>query len=99
MKKIIKPRGSGKTAELIKMSHDTWTYILTADRKRADWLANFAWNELKIDIPNPVSLEEFLNGGRGLGFCKNVLIDDADDLLQMLMGKINILAITMTEGD
>lgn len=34
MKKIIKPRGAGKTTELIKLSHDTWTYILVTNAKR-----------------------------------------------------------------
>lgn len=99
MKKIIKPKGTGKTTELIKLSHDTWTYILVADRKRADWLADFAWNKLKIDIPNPVSVEEFIRAGRSLGYCKSVLIDDADDVLQKLIGHVNIAAITMRDGD
>ena len=34
MKKIILPRGKGKTTELIKLSADTQKYILVADRNR-----------------------------------------------------------------
>jgi len=99
MKKIIKSKASGKTTELIQMSHDTWTYILVVDRKRADWIADYACNVLKIDIPNPVSIEEFINAHRSLGYCENVLIDDADEVLQKLIGKVNIMAITMRDSD
>lgn len=99
MKKIIKPKGAGKTLELIQMSHDTWSYILVADRKRADWLANYAWNELKIDIPNPVALSEYLECGCKTGYVKGILIDDADDVLRTLCQNNNLIAITMRDGD
>lgn len=78
---IYEERGSGKTTKLIQMSHDTWTYIVTTDRKRADYIFRMA-RDLGIDIPNPVSWDECKRDMFEGSFIKKILIDDADDLLK-----------------
>lgn len=98
MKKIIKPKGTGKTTELIKLSHDTWTYILVTDSGRQRFLSKLA-KELKIDIPYPVTVLELEHSRSGLCHLKNILIDDADDVLEELLGSLNIAAITMRDGE
>lgn len=94
MKKIIKPRGTGKTIELIKLSNELWNYIMCLDRKRADEVFAMA-NKLEIDIPNPFTFEEFINHKYG-PYCRGFLFDDLDLILQR-MTKIPINAITMTK--
>lgn len=95
---IYRERGDGKTTELIHRSHDTWTYIITVNRKRADAIAKMA-RELGVDIPNPISWEECRkNMFRGT-FIRNILIDDADDLLKEIFFTVQIDAITMTKNE
>lgn len=56
MKVLIRPRGRGKTTELIKESYGNQTYILTLNRKRADDI-NRQTERMGLYIPNPVTLE------------------------------------------
>ena len=93
MEIIIKPPCTGKTTELIKKSAETWTYIVTADRNRADHVAKMA-KDMGIDIPHPIGFNDFLEC-RMRTPVKEVLIDDADDCLRYLFGRVNISAITM----
>ena len=96
MKKIIRPRQSGKTSELIRMSEQTQTYIVTPTMARAKITAQMA-QELGHNIPFPVSLAEYLRSGFRGTFIKHILIDDADDVLQELFREVQIDAITMTD--
>ena len=96
MEKIILPKGAGKTTKLIQMSHDTWTYILVANEKRQKYLATFA-KELGINIPYPVTLENYMGAGFRNSSIKKILIDDADDVLRTLFGNLEIVAITMRQ--
>lgn len=93
---IYKEHGEGKTTELIHRSHDTWTYIVTANRKRADYVLRKA-REMGIDIPNPISWEECRNNMFRGSFIRNILIDDVDDLLQEIFCTVQIDAITITK--
>ena len=96
MEKIILPRGEGKTTKLIQMSHDTWTYILVVDGKRQREVTNLA-RKMEIDIPYPVTLEDYLRSRFHGSFIRRILIDDADDVLKALFPNLEISAITMTE--
>ena len=96
MEKIILPRGEGKTTKLIQMSHDTWTYILVVDGKRQREVANLA-RKMEIDIPYPVTLEDYMRSRFHGSFIRRILIDDADDVLKALFSNLEISAITMTE--
>lgn len=98
MKKIIKKRGEGKTTELIKISHDTNTYILVGDRNRQSEVARMA-HEMGLHIPYPVTIEDYLKTHFRGSFIKNILIDDADYVLSHIFYTVTIDAITMTEGE
>lgn len=95
MEKIIKPRQTGKTTDLIEISEKTGIYILTADRKRAECVFRLA-QEQKRNIPFPVTLWEYQQNGFRGSFINHILIDDADAVLQELFGTIRIDALTMT---
>lgn len=99
MKVLIRPRQRGKTAELIKESYENQTYILTLNRKRADNINRQA-ERMGLHIPNPVTLEDYkrTNGFQG-SFIKEILIDDADDILKEIFRRVEIKTITMTDRE
>ena len=96
MKKIFRPRQQGKTTELIKLSEATGHYILVADRKRADCVFQMA-EKMGCHILNPVTVYDYFrtHGFRG-SYIKDILIDDADAVLQRVFDCVNVEAITMT---
>ena len=98
MKKIIKPRGKGKTTELIKLSAETNTYILVANKMRQIAVAELA-RSMNIDIPYPVTVEDYMRTHFRGSFIKNILIDDADAVLQSIFNTVVIDAITITEPE
>ena len=98
MKKIIRPRQSGKTSELIRMSEQTQTYIVTPTMARAKITAQMA-QELGHNIPFPVSLAEYLRSSFRGSYIKHILIDDGDDLLQELFKEVQIDAITISDPE
>lgn len=96
MIKIFRPRQSGKSTELIKISAETGHYIVTANRIRAKVLFEQA-QKLGYNIPNPFTVEDYLRSGKLKGsFIKEILIDDADAVLQTIFNTVCIEAITMT---
>lgn len=96
MKKIIKPRGKGKTTELIKLSAKTNTYILVANKKRQRQLMELAYS-MNVIIPYPVTIDDYMRTQFRGSFIKHILIDDADDILQRFFNTVVIDAITITE--
>lgn len=101
MKKIIRPRQAGKSTELIRMSEESGAYIIVSSRARANFLFQLA-HETGHKIPFPVTYREYEQSRFRGSFVRHILIDDADDLLQMLFKEVTIDAITMTdnqEGD
>lgn len=96
MIKIFKPRQSGKSTDLIKISAVTGYYIVTANRIRAKILFEQA-QKLGYNILYPFTVEEYLRSGKMKGsFIKDILIDDADAVLQAVFDTVRIEAITMT---
>lgn len=98
---IIGKRCSGKTTELIKESAEKQIYILVGTRHRAEALANRA-KDMGLDIPFPVTIEEYLKGSKFRGSCirrDGLLIDDADDVLQQIFAGIPIREVTITDHD
>lgn len=95
MKKIIKPRQTGKTTELIEISEETGIYILTANRNRAECVFDMALEQHK-NIPFPVTLWEYQQTGFRGSFINHILIDDAEAVLQEMFRTIQIDALTMT---
>ena len=98
MKKIIRPRCAGKTSELIRISEQTQTYIVTPTMARASITAKMA-QEQGRNIPHPVSLGEYLRSRFRDSFITHILIDDADGLLGELFKGVCIDAITMSDPE
>lgn len=101
MKLIYKGRGEGKTTELIKLSVATNTYILVKDKNRQRQVADLAQALGYDSMLFPVTLFEHFEAGRSKGMInRRFLIDDADDILQYLIGvDIPILACSLTKND
>ena len=98
MKVILKKRHEGKTTELVKMSAETHTYILTLNRKRVEEICRVA-DELGLHIPYPVTLEEYYRTKFRGSFITEILIDDADDILREIFNDVKINVVTMTQED
>ena len=99
MEIILMDKGAGKTAELIRRSAETGFYILTKDLARARSVVKQA-REMGLNIPFPITVAEYMrsSGLRG-SYIKNIYIDDADDILLALFGRVNIEAITITRAE
>lgn len=97
---IIGKRQYGKTTHIIRRSAAEWVYILTSDHKRASEIFNMAKN-MNLDIPYPVTLDEYLNFGfKGSSIRRDgILIDDADQILQMMFARVPIKCITISDSD
>lgn len=93
MKKIILGEYAGKTKQLIEMSSKDWLYIVCMDDKEVERISSFA-NELGLDIPFPITFNEFKNSFYYGKHIKGFLIDNADMLLKTLT-RVPIKAITM----
>lgn len=89
MKCIGGARACGKTTALIEQANKEWLYIVCADRHRAHHIATLA-KHLEFDIPFPVTVAELPLKSHHI---KEVLVDDAETVLDRLIGKT---VITMT---
>lgn len=96
MNKIIKGRRQGKTTELIKRSAETRTYILVANRQRVEQVFNQA-QSMGLNIPYPVTVEEYMRSGFRGSFINSILIDDADDVLSQVFSNVRIETLTMSD--
>ena len=98
MQVIMGGRRSGKTAELIKRSAESGTYILVANRARASQIADQA-RAMGYYIPFPVTLEEYY---RSHGFAGSyirrdgIFIDDVEAILPRIFSGVEIKAFTCT---
>ena len=93
MKTIIKQKGAGKTTTLIKISHLSGDYIVCKNINEANRIKSVAI-DMGLDIPLPITYDEFIHkrycGKNITGF----LIDNIDDFLQTL-SNVPINAITI----
>ena len=100
----IGPRGCGKTTSLITKSAKTGATIIAPSRYMADCIREQA-KEMRYDIPEPLSVDEFLLIRRNPGFMKTnilhkgVLIDEAKIILQLIFGPSKIWGITVNDYD
>lgn len=97
MEVIMRTRRSGKTAELIRRSAETGTYILALNRVRAAQIADQA-RAMGYAIPFPVTLDEYYksHGFAGSSIRRDGLyIDDVKDVLQSMLREVEIKAFTL----
>jgi hypothetical protein len=98
MRVICKPRRAGKTTDLIKMAAQSQAYIVVMHRREAQRIAEQA-EEMGLDIRFPVTFEELLQTKMVGSFVRNIIIDNADILLERLLGNLKIECISLTEED
>lgn len=97
MEIILKPRNSGKTTELIKKSAESGHYIVCYNMKEVAAIAKHA-RELNLNIPFPLTYDEFFRKQYHAKGIKGFLIDNAELLLQE-MTRVKIYALTITSND
>lgn len=95
MKLIIKPRCSGKTTELIKISAETNVPILVGNKQQAEYIKRMAY-DLQLWIKDPYIISELKNGYRIPPH--KILIDNAEYILQQLIGA-EITAMTISNNE
>ena len=93
-KVIADKRQSGKTTKLIIESAETGFYIVTQDHSSAYTLSEVA-ADMGLNIPFPLTYDEFINRlyyGAGV---KGVLVDNADMLIQYI-STVTVHTITIS---
>jgi len=95
MEIILRPRGWGKTTELIKKCAEEGGYIVVFSREEARRVAMVAEQQC-IKIPYPLTLEEAMHA-YSLGV-KKFHIDNAEQILQKLLPS-PIATIALTEDE
>lgn len=96
---LIGESRSGKTTRLIERSAKEGIYILVANKEIARCVADQA-KEMGLDIPYPVTLDEYLRGNKFQGSSirrDGLLIDDLDMVLDLLFRGIPIRGVTLTD--
>ena len=103
MKVFYMRRGEGKTRKIIELAVKNKAYIIVTDRRRAQSVYEMA---VKMGFPGmlfPVTVSEYMSNKMRGSYVKNVLLDDADDILQHIFSTVRINAISLTdpgeEGD
>ncbi len=95
MKLIAKPRGTGKTTELVKLCQEKGGYLVVRDRKTAHTIFRKAYDQ-DIHIPMPISYDDFLERRYHGVNCSPLWIDDVDALLNYIAKGADIGGITFT---
>jgi len=94
---IYLERGKGKTRKLIEKSARTGFYIVCPSLKECSRIFGEA-QDLKFNIPFPISFDEFIHVQYHPPGIKGFLIDNADMLLDR-MSRVPIGAITLTKDE
>lgn len=95
MKKIILPKGEGKTQQLINLSAKTRAHIICKDSTRAMIICNVASSQGK-SIPTPVTFDDFIERQYYYRGVRGFLFDDIDLFIQYMAGPIPVVAITLS---
>lgn len=95
-------RGGGKTTRLIYASELHNAPIICMNQLDRNYIIRQA-REYGVNIPEPITVQEFVNTKRGTGVDK-VLVDESmyvmENMLSCVMGrKIEILAATLTTDE
>lgn len=95
---IVEGRRSGKTTKAIKQSGRTWKYILVPNRAMAKLIFNQAM-EMGVDIPYPITIDEWARGGVDSRVKREgVIVDEGLMMLEQMLGT-HIHMITMSERE
>lgn len=97
MKIIMGDRRTGKTTELIKMSAETGAVIVTPTSQNKKYIFELA-KERGLEIPPPITHYQFLER-RGNCDKQLYLIDEAQCMIQNLMGGVVAMSLDTTAAD
>lgn len=97
MKIIYKPRGKGKTTQLLYSSDTTRIPILVATEAQKRLLIDNA-QFLGLNIPQPLSVADIINGRRGGSHIESCYVDNAEIVLSSLIN-MNVVALTLSDEE
>lgn len=81
MQIINRPRGAGKTTELIKLAAERFAYIVCPRHEDCRRIAEHA-KTLNLDIPYPITWQEYIEGRYYRKGVREFMIDDIDRCLE-----------------
>lgn len=90
-------RRSGKTQRMIERSARDWLYIVCIDRREVQRVFKLA-REQGLDIPFPLTFDEFLRGSYCSRGVRGVLIDNIDVAVQR-MSKVPIVSVSLARPE
>ena len=96
MKVIYKGRGQGKTYDMIKLASENKGYILCGTVYQARYIYDLS-KDMGLDIHFPITYSDLpLTKGQ---IIDNILIDNAEDFIEIMAGKkVSAISITDEEG-
>lgn len=96
MKVIYKPRGQGKTYDMIKLASENKGYILCRTFQQAQHIYDLSKRH-GLDIHFPITYADLpLTKGQ---IIDSILIDNAEDFIEKSVGnKVSAISITDKEG-
>jgi hypothetical protein len=97
MIKIIKPRASGKTTELIKLCAWYGGYIVCKNYNMVKYIEQKA-RSMNLKISYPMTYQEFIDRHYFSRNIQSFYIDDVEELLRY-MTPVEIKAITLTDEE
>lgn len=97
MKIIYKPRGGGKTAQLLYSSDTTRIPILVATAAQKGFLIEEA-QRLELNIPQPLSVADIINGNQRGSRIESCYVDNAEMVLMSLIN-MNVAALTLSDEE
>lgn len=99
MEVVYKPRGSGKTTQLIKMAAESFGTMVVYGHQQASYVADLA-KRMGLDIPYPITYREFLGQEYRASGIICLLVDDLESLVEYiasLNGSTPIHAVAMSQ--
>lgn len=90
-------RQSGRTTAMIREAAEAFAYIVVPDHRQARFVADLA-REMGVDIPFPLTWNEFVSGQYNRAGVRGFVIDNLDQCLQG-MTRVPILAASLPAVD
>lgn len=97
MKIIYKPRRTGKTTDLIKLSHESGGYIVCFNQIEAERVFRIAIG-MNCNIPFPISFDEFITKQYHGSGIKEFYIDNIDMCIQEV-SPVPVQTITISKTE
>lgn len=98
MRVIARGRQSGKTTNLIHRAAADFLYIVTVNHREAERVHRQAM-DMGVDIPQPITFDEFMSGRFHASGVKGFVIDNVDVLLESIAGSVPVVAFAATTGE